>query len=251
MPEIVIDVDFLHKKSEPCVNEEHEQIIKDLNKVIPQTALGLAAPQIGTLKQVCIINSSQGRLAFVNPNIIKVSAEKIPSTEGCLSLPGITKCVSRHSFVVIEADKIFTVKLDGLQPLEKNIRLKDLDARIIQHEIDHLNGILITDLSEVPTNQEKYSAEQEKKNQKKLYKKQQEKFSKVISNDMNKVDMSKVNETKYKNAQDRKINKKKLKKKEKLENKKIETQERYLFTQQELLVSKIPQENNLIESMQN
>ncbi len=100
--------------------------------------VGLAGPQIGETIRVLVAEYEDERLALVNPEIIKRSDEILYGTEGCLSIPGVVgDDVPRASAVTVKAR----------DPHGKEIRIKadDWFARILQHEIDHLDGILFTD----------------------------------------------------------------------------------------------------------
>ena len=109
--------------------------------------VGLAAPQIGKSLRIFVADSnpmkaseepikSGLRQAFINPEIIEEHGEKWPSEEGCLSIPGIREDVSVHPAKITFFDEYWkrhTCEYDGV------------DARIIQHEYDHIEGILFTD----------------------------------------------------------------------------------------------------------
>jgi len=105
--------------------------------------VGLAAPQIGVSSRLFVINiRNVEKRAFVNPQIIETSIETTSAEEGCLSIPGVWHDVERPSKVTVQAQdiegKAFVVKAEGLL------------ARAIQHENDHLNGMLfINRLDEV------------------------------------------------------------------------------------------------------
>ncbi len=99
--------------------------------------IGLAAPQIGVQKRVIVMDLDDRLVALCNPEIVKVSAETVTDEEGCLSLPGIGVQVERAVEVVCEA---FDIKGNPVR-----IEAQDLFARLIQHEIDHLDGMLIID----------------------------------------------------------------------------------------------------------
>lgn len=105
--------------------------------------VGLAANQVGVLKRVVVIDLDSGKegqgknqLVLVNPEIVSAQGEVV-AEEGCLSLPGLYKKVKRAERVVVRAKdregKEFTLEAEGLL------------SRAIQHEVDHLNGILFID----------------------------------------------------------------------------------------------------------
>ena len=130
----------LRKKCLPVtkVSDTERDIFKSMLNVMRQKeGIGLAASQIGILKQMIVIDIGQGPLELVNPQIIKRRKKKCLQDEGCLSLPGLTVKVSRHLSVSVKAldkfGKEVLIDADGLL------------ARVLQHEIDHLSGRLITD----------------------------------------------------------------------------------------------------------
>lgn len=98
--------------------------------------VGLAAPQIGVLRRVVVIDTGDNLLELINPEIIKREGEQTGS-EGCLSLPGIVGLVTR-------AEKV-TVKALNRSGEEITLEGSGLLARALQHEIDHLDGILFID----------------------------------------------------------------------------------------------------------
>jgi peptide deformylase len=109
------------------------------------TGVGLAAPQIGQSIRVLVAEyvpdpkeDERGfKVALVNPEIIKASEEMEEGVEGCLSIPGWIGDVPRHISITVK----------GQTPEGKEIRIKSdhYYARVLQHEIDHLNGVLFTD----------------------------------------------------------------------------------------------------------
>jgi peptide deformylase len=101
--------------------------------------IGLAATQIGVLKRVIVydLDEGEGLVALCNPRIVSRSEDTIVDEEGCLSLPGITVNVERAARVSCEAQ---TLEGDVV-----TIEAEDLHARLIQHEVDHLDGVLIID----------------------------------------------------------------------------------------------------------
>jgi peptide deformylase len=105
-----------------------------------EEGVGLAAPQIGMLSRVMVWRLPENeteRYAFVNPRIVERSETSCTESEGCLSVPGATMEVTRAEEVVVEAQ--------DLAGLPFQVRLSGLPARIVQHEIDHLDGRLILD----------------------------------------------------------------------------------------------------------
>lgn len=98
--------------------------------------VGLAAPQVGISKRVVVIDTGEGLLELINPQILAREGKEIDS-EGCLSIPGVQGDVMRSAKVTVTAldrtGKKFTVTGTGLL------------ARALQHEIDHLEGILFVD----------------------------------------------------------------------------------------------------------
>ncbi len=101
--------------------------------------VGLAANQIGVPLQVAVIELEGKVTELVNPEIVKASGE-IVDWEGCLSLPGFVAEVKRHGKV--------TVKARNRHGKELRVKGEDLFARALQHEIDHLNGVLYIDYLE-------------------------------------------------------------------------------------------------------
>ncbi len=99
--------------------------------------LGLAGPQIGILKRVFVYDLGEGHEVMINPEIVWQSEETVEDTEGCLSIPGNEMKVSR-------AAKIRIKGLD-LSGEEREIEAEGLTARVFQHEMDHLNGVMIID----------------------------------------------------------------------------------------------------------
>ena len=110
--------------------------------------VGLAAPQIGESLRLVVVeytededeNAKPKKYVLVNPEIVKRSEETVTDIEGCLSLPGLAGRVERHLAVTIKAKNRFG------KPLK--IDAEDWLARIFQHEIDHLDGILYIDRAE-------------------------------------------------------------------------------------------------------
>ncbi len=120
--------------------DEHlERLVADMWETMRDApGVGLAAPQVGESIRVLVAQYEDNAVALVNPEIIKISEEMALGTEGCLSVPGIVgDNVERHEAVVVKARN----------PKGKEIRVRAQGwfARVLQHEIDHLDGILFTD----------------------------------------------------------------------------------------------------------
>lgn len=120
------------------VDGEIRQLIIDMAQTTEKNqGIGLAAPQIGVLKKIIVVKGDfkgQRILALINPEIKKKSREKEKNIEGCLSFPDI----------FLEIKRAKEIEVEGLDIKGKKIRLRarGLLARVIQHEVDHLNGIL-------------------------------------------------------------------------------------------------------------
>jgi peptide deformylase len=99
--------------------------------------VGLAATQLGVLKRVIVYDIDDGLVALCNPRIVDAAEETEVSEEGCLSLPGIEVPVPRAVSLTCEASDI-----DG-NPV--TIEAEGLLARVLQHELDHLDGVLVID----------------------------------------------------------------------------------------------------------
>ncbi len=105
--------------------------------MVAADGIGLAAPQVGVSKRVAIVDLGEGQdvIEMINPVVVAIGGKEV-EVEGCLSFPDIYGEVERPFYVKIEAED-----RDGnLYELEA----EDYEARAIQHEIDHLNGILFT-----------------------------------------------------------------------------------------------------------
>ena len=101
--------------------------------------VGLAAPQVGVLKRIVVIDVGEGPFIMINPRVLETSGEQTGS-EGCLSVPGKCGMVTRPNYVKVLAYN------EEMEPVE--IEGTELKARAMLHEIDHLNGKLYVDLVE-------------------------------------------------------------------------------------------------------
>lgn len=131
---------LLRKKSETIkeISPEIQNLAKEMSLIMEKEAgIGLAAPQAGVLKRIITVRTETGPEAFVNPEIIKTSKETEIMEEGCLSFPGLFLKIKRAKTIELEALNLKGKKLF--------LRTEGLLARVFQHEIDHLNGILFID----------------------------------------------------------------------------------------------------------
>src|SRR3989344_1970122 len=99
--------------------------------------LGLSAPQIGIFKRVFVAKIKNRIKSFVNPKILKLSQKEIAYLEGCFSVPNLYGHVVRPAEIDLEANDLHGKKIKS--------HYTGLPSRIIQHEVDHLNGILFID----------------------------------------------------------------------------------------------------------
>ncbi len=99
--------------------------------------IGLAAPQVGVLVRLIVVDIGEGPLGIVNPQVLPASDLADRMREGCLSLPDVT----------VEIGRTQTIEVRGLDPTgaELHFDARGLMARVVQHEVDHLQGLLICD----------------------------------------------------------------------------------------------------------
>jgi len=130
-------------KPVPAVTSNIRKLIRDMaDTMYDANGVGLAAPQIGISKRVIVLDPQDeetGLISLVNPEIIRAEGEQL-GPEGCLSIPGLNGDVSRKQSI--------TVKGLDAEGNEVVIEAENFVARIFQHEIDHLNGILFTDIAQ-------------------------------------------------------------------------------------------------------
>src|SRR5512147_1727670 len=131
-------------------DKDLQTVIDDMIETMRQApGVGLAAPQVGLSERIIVVeyyereedeeieDAPKKVWAVLNPEIVKASEEKVMGVEGCLSIPGLLGEVERHA----------EVQVKGLNRHGKPMKVKAKGwlARIFQHEIDHLNGVLFTD----------------------------------------------------------------------------------------------------------
>ena len=107
-----------------------------LDTMYEEMGVGLAAPQVGILKRIVVIDIGEGPIIMINPEILETSGEQT-GEEGCLSLPGIHETVKR-------GDKI-RVKYMDENFVEHEEEVEGYLARVMQHEFDHLDGKMFID----------------------------------------------------------------------------------------------------------
>jgi len=143
--------DVLRKKARAVTtfDKDLRTLVDDMVETMRDApGVGVAAPQVGILQRVVVIEYGDDEdeeappklYAVVNPEITRMSSEKEMGVEGCLSIPGFVGDVERSTAIVVK----------GQNKNGQNVKYK-LDgwvARIFQHEIDHLEGVLFTDLAE-------------------------------------------------------------------------------------------------------
>ncbi len=105
--------------------------------------LGLAAPQVGVSSRILVYDAGDGLQVLINPKIMGMKGEQLDPPEGCLSIPGLTGQVKRGQELRVKG---FDARL---RPV--SIRAKGLEARVLQHEIDHLDGVLFIDRADPDT----------------------------------------------------------------------------------------------------
>ncbi|HEX2054205.1 MAG TPA: peptide deformylase [Actinomycetota bacterium] len=119
------------------VDRPARRLMKNMTDTMREApGIGLAAPQVGVLKRIIVWENGDDRGSLANPVILEREGA-VTSEEGCLSMPGITYPVERAQLILVEG-----LDEDG-EPVR--FETQDLTARIIQHEVDHLNGVLFID----------------------------------------------------------------------------------------------------------
>jgi peptide deformylase len=124
-------------------DEELQGLVSDMFATMAVAdGIGLAAPQIGISKRILVVDvrrlaGEDARAALVNPRVVEASDETEREVEGCLSIPGVSDVVSRPARVVVE----------GRTPSGEPVRIEaeGMYGRALQHEIDHLDGVLFID----------------------------------------------------------------------------------------------------------
>lgn len=150
LPIVTYDDPILRKKTDAVQSnsDELQELIDNMfDTMYNSNGVGLAAPQIGRSIRLFVMDADAiteeteeenlGPIVFINPEIVEKSAEKIKMEEGCLSIPEVRDDISRP-------EKI-TVKFLDRNLEEKTLQASGWISRVIQHETDHLNGVLFID----------------------------------------------------------------------------------------------------------
>ena len=141
----------LRNIAQPAVDilsEDFQRTVKDLKRyVLEKGGMGIAAPQVGINERFFIMSSHPNErypyapempiTAIINPEIVSCSEETQKGWEGCLSVPSLRGNVPRHKWIKV---RYFTENNECVET-----KLDDFLARIFQHELDHLDGVLFTD----------------------------------------------------------------------------------------------------------
>lgn len=135
----VMGDEVLNKPCKPVkeVTDRIKTLIEDMIETMYDAdGVGLAAPQVGVLKRVVVIDVGEGPFVMINPRVLETSGEQT-GTEGCLSVPGKCGMVTRPNYAKVLAYN------ENMEPVE--IEGTELKARAMLHEIDHLDGKLYVD----------------------------------------------------------------------------------------------------------
>ena len=136
---IRIDGDeILRKTSKPVIeiNESIITLLDDMKETMKGNGVGLAAPQVGILKRIIVVDVGEGPIEIINPEISNEEGMRI-GVEGCLSIPEVWGEVERPIKLMVK----------GLDREGKKLEMEaeEMLARVICHEVDHLNGIMFKD----------------------------------------------------------------------------------------------------------
>jgi peptide deformylase len=130
-----------------------QDLINDmLDTMYEAMGVGLAAPQVGILKRIVVIDVGEGPIVLINPQILETSGEQT-GEEGCLSIPGMSGQVTRPNYVKVKA-----LNIDMEEVVYEG---EELLARAFCHEIDHLDGKLYTELVEGELHKVSYDEDDE------------------------------------------------------------------------------------------
>jgi len=130
----------LRQEAEPIdiIDDDVLELIEDMSDAMYlDEGVGLAANQVGAARRLLVMDAGDGFKALINPEILETADEEEAMEEGCLSLPDIRVTIPRAREIVVRASDETGKRIE--------IKAQGLHARVLQHEIDHLNGVLIID----------------------------------------------------------------------------------------------------------
>lgn len=136
---VTLGDEVLRKKCRPVseITERIQTLVDDMIETMHDAnGVGLAAPQVGVMRRIFVVDIGDGPIVLINPEIIEMSGEQT-GEEGCLSLPGKAGTVTRANYV-----KIKGLDRDGNEQVYEGTELL---ARAFQHENDHLDGVIYID----------------------------------------------------------------------------------------------------------
>lgn len=149
LPIVTYNDPILRQKTEPVqeLTNEVKDLIQDMFETMYNSdGVGLAAPQVGISQSIFVMDAdamieedeeAPGPLAFINPEIVEKKGEKVAMDEGCLSIPHVTDKVSRPDTIIVKyKDQNFN---------DRTEEFTGWISRVIQHEYDHLQGVLFID----------------------------------------------------------------------------------------------------------
>ena len=145
----------LHKVCKPVVNFDRKlhKLLDDMAETLEEAnGAGLAAPQVGILRRVVVVDTGEGILELINPELIEVSGEQ-EGAEGCLSVPGKYGLVKRPYYAKVRAQDRNGEWFEA--------EGEELIGRCFCHELDHLDGILYTQVMERFLTEEELNADEE------------------------------------------------------------------------------------------
>lgn len=131
---------ILHKKTVnvSSVTKEILKLIDDMTLTVKTAnGAGLAAPQVNRSERICIAKIGEDFVPLINPNITWRGKETDIMEEGCLSLPDVWLQITRSLDIILQ--------FETPKGKKRELKLSGFDARVVQHEVDHLDGILIVD----------------------------------------------------------------------------------------------------------
>ena len=145
----------LHKVCRPVEKFDGRlhKLLDDMKEtLIDANGVGLAAPQVGILRRVVLVDTSDEVLELINPSLLETSGEQV-GAEGCLSLPGKYGLVKRPNYAKVRAQDRYGNWFEAER--------EELIARCFCHELDHLDGILYTEVMERFLTEEELEAQEE------------------------------------------------------------------------------------------